>query len=112
MESHEKKAMHRSPSYPLFDLGTAVTKTKAVYDHDKRAAVSADVIAAHLGYSAAKGLGGRAVSALKQYGLLEELSGKYRISDLGYTLVHYARDGAEWVSAVNDAIRRPNLFRE
>ena len=112
MESHEKKAMHRSPSYPLFDLGTAVTKTKAVYDHDKRAAVSADVIAAHLGYSAAKGLGGRAVSALKQYGLLEELSGKFRISELGYVLVHYDRNSQEWINAATESARHPGLFGE
>jgi hypothetical protein len=104
--------VHRSPSYPLFDLGAAVAKTKLVYDHDKRAAVSADVIAGHLGYSAAKGLGGRAVSALKQYGLLEEVSGKYRISEWGYVLVHYDRNSPEWINAATEAARHPVLFRE
>lgn len=112
MESQEKRAVHRSPSYPMYDLGTAVEKTKVVYERDKRAAVSADVIASHIGYSAAKGLGGRAVSALKQYGLLEEVSGKYRISDPGYVLVHYDRSSPEWISAATDAARHPVLFRE
>jgi hypothetical protein len=116
METTEKEqrgsAHHRSPSYPVFDLGRAIEKTKAIYDQDRRAATSADVIASHLGYSAAKGPGGRAVSALKQYGLIEEVSGKYRISDLGYTLVHFDRDSEEWQRAIDDAAKRPALFRE
>jgi hypothetical protein len=96
----------------MFALGKAVEKTKKVYEHDKRAAVDADIIASHLGYSAAKGFGGRAVSALKQYGLIEEVSGKYRISELGYVLVHYDRNSQEWVNAATDAARHPGLFRE
>jgi hypothetical protein len=96
----------------MFDLGKAVEKTKKVYEHDKRAAVDADVIASHLGYSAAKGFGGRAVSALKQYGLLEEVSGKYRISELGYVLIHYDRNSQEWIDAATEAARHPGLFKE
>lgn len=108
----EHSAHHRSPSYPVFSLGAAIEKTKAVYAKDKRAATSADVIASHLGYSAAKGPGGRAVSALKQYGLMEESAGKHRISDLGYTLIHFDRDSAEWRAAIVEAAKRPTLFRE
>lgn len=111
-EKDKHSAHHRSPSYPVFALGTAIEKAKLVYENDKRSATDADVIASHLGYSAAKGPGGRAVSALKQYGLLEENSGKYRISDLGFTLVHYERDSTEWRAAVADAAMRPTLFRE
>ncbi len=111
-QGHEKRNVHRSPSYPVFDLAEAIEKTKAVYDNDKRASTSADVIASHLGYSAAKGPGGRAVSALKQYGLIEENSGKFRISDLGYTLAHYDRDSTEWRAAAVEAARHPVLFRE
>jgi hypothetical protein len=111
-EKEKRSAHHRSPSYPVFSLGTAMEKAEAVYGKDKRSATDADVIASHLGYSAAKGPGGRAVSALKQYGLLEETSGKYRISDLGYTLIHFDRDSDEWRGAVTEAATRPTLFRE
>jgi hypothetical protein len=108
----EKRSLHRSPGYPLFDLGRAIEKTKVIYDKERRSATSSDVIASHIGYSAAKGLGGRAVSALRQYGLIEETAGKYRISELGYTLVHFDHDSDEWLDSVADAARRPTLFRE
>lgn len=111
-QGREKRNVHRSPSYPVFDLAEAIEKTKLVYDNDKRASTSVDVIASHLGYSAAKGPGGRAVSALKQYGLIEENAGKFRISNLGYTLSQYDRDSAEWRAAVVEAARNPVLFRE
>lgn len=107
-----KRNLHRSPSYPLFSLEVAIEKAKGIYDNDRRSATSADVVASHMGYRAAKGLGGRAVSALRQYGLLEENAGKYRISELGYTLVHFAHDSMEWLAAVADAATRPTLFRE
>src|SRR5581483_10255182 len=82
------------------------------YKGEKRSATTAEVIASHMGYSQANGPGGRAVSALRQYGLIEENSGKYRISDVGYTLAHFDRDSVEWKAAVVEAARRPGLFRE
>ena len=115
MESENEKSkrkVHRSPSYPAFDLGEAIQKAEAVYRQEKRTATTPEVIASHLGYSQATGPGGRAVSALRQYGLLEENAGRYRISDLGYTLVHFGHDSDEWKLAMMDACQRPTLFKE
>ena len=111
-QEKEKRKVHRSPSYPAFDLAEAISKAQAVYKGEKRSATTAEVIASHMGYSQANGPGGRAVSALRQYGLIEENSGKYRISDVGYTLAHFDRDSVEWKAAVVEAARRPGLFRE
>ncbi len=115
MESESDKAkrkVHRSPSYPAFDLGEAIQKAEAVYKQEKRTATTPEVIASHLGYSQATGPGGRAVSALRQYGLLEENAGRYRISDLGYTLVHFSHDSDDWKLAMMEASRHPVLFKE
>jgi len=111
-EEREKRKVHRSPSYPAFSLGEAIEKTDSIYKHEKRSATTADVIASHIGYSQAKGPGGRAVSALRQYGLVEETGGKCRISELGYTLVHYERSSTEWKQAAVEASRKPTLFRQ
>ena len=111
-EEKQKRKIHRSPSYPAFDLNEAITKAKAVYENERRSATTAEVLASHMGYSAAVGPGGRAVSALRQYGLIEETSGKYRLSDIGYRLIHFDHDSDEWRTAVSDAARRPTLFRE
>jgi hypothetical protein len=108
----DKRKVHRSPSYPVFDLKTAIEKTKTIYDSEKRSATTPEVIASHMGYSQANGPGGRAVSALRQFGLIEETNGKYRISDTGYTLVHYDKESTEWKAAVSRAAKHPALFKE
>ena len=107
-----KRKVHRSPSYPVFDLSEAIQKAEAVYREEKRTATTPEVIASHMGYSQATGPGGRSVSALRQYGLIEENAGRYRISDLGYTLIHFDRNSDEWKRAVADAAKRPTLFKE
>jgi hypothetical protein len=107
-----KRKVHRSPGYPFFDLTEAIQKADAVYKAEKRTATTLEVIASHMGYSQAVGIGGRAVSALRQYGLIEESSGQYRISDLGYTLIHFDHNSEEWRRAVIDAAARPILFKE
>lgn len=108
----DKRKVHRSPSYPVFDLSTAIEKTKLVYNSEKRSATTPEVIATHLGYSQANGPGGRAVSALRQFGLIEETGGKYRVSDTGYTLAHYDKDSSEWKAAADRAAKHPALFKE
>jgi len=111
-EEKQRRKVHRSPSYPAVDLADAITKAEAVYNNEKRSATTPEVLASHMGYSTATGPGGRAVSALRQYGLIEEAGGKYRLSDLGYTLIHFSRHSEEWKAAILDAVRRPTLFRE
>jgi len=108
----EKRKVHRSPSYPVFDLKEAIQKAEAVYNSEKRSATTLEVIASHMGYSQPTGPGGRAVSALRQFGLIEESGGKYRVSDLGYILIHFDRVSPEWKGAVRQAATRPVLFRE
>src|SRR5258708_797032 len=112
IEEKQKRKVHRSPSYPVFDLTEAIAKAEAIYKHEKRSATTPEVLASHMGYSTATGPGGRAVSALRQYGLVEEAGGKYRLSDLGYTLIRFSRHSEEWKAAISEAVRRPTLFRE
>jgi hypothetical protein len=108
-----KKAMHRSPSYPMFSLKDAIQKAKIVYDNDKRSFTTPDVVAKHLGFAQhIGGPGGRTMSALRQYGLLEESGGKCRISDRAYTLIQFPEGSPERTQAIKSAIREPNLFNE
>ena len=41
----EKRKVHRSPSYPAFDLAEAIQKVEAVYKAEKRTATTPEVIA-------------------------------------------------------------------
>jgi hypothetical protein len=108
-----KRATHRSPSYPMFGLKEAIQKAKIVYDNDKRSFTTPDVVAKHLGFSQhIGGPGGRTMSALRQYGLLEESGGKSRISDRAYTLIQFPEGSPERAQALKAAIREPSLFNE
>jgi hypothetical protein len=112
-EIKPKRAMHRSPSYPMFSLKDAIQKAKIVYDNDKRSFTTPDVVARHLGFAQhIGGPGGRTMSALRQYGLLEESGGKCRISDRAYTLIQFPEGSPERTQAIKSAIREPNLFNE
>jgi hypothetical protein len=111
-QQQARKKVHRSPNYPAFSLPEAIEKARVVYDHEKRSFTTPDVIVRHLGYSQTTGPGGRAISALRQYGILEEQDGRIRISDTGFALIHYPEDAAERAEAMRVAIRRPALFRE
>lgn len=109
----QKRSSHRSPSYPMFSLGVAIDKARVIYNSVKRSFVTPDVIAKHLGFSQhIGGPGGRTMSALRQYGLLEESAGKSRISDRAYTLIQWPVGSPEHTQALKAAIREPNLFRE
>jgi hypothetical protein len=97
----------------MFSLRDAIPKAKTVYDNDKRSFTTPDVVAKHLGFSQhIGGPGGRTMSALRQYGLLEESGGKCRISDRAYTLIQFPEGSPERTQALKAAIREPNLFNE
>lgn len=112
-EQKPKRGVHRSPNYPAFSLREAIEKARAVYDSEKRSFSTPEVIAKLLGYAqAVGGPGGRALSALRQYGLLEESGDKAKISDLAFILVNYPPDSPERIQAIKKAVRKPALFNE
>lgn len=106
------KKTFRSPNYPAFDLGDAITKAKTVYDKEKRTPTTPEVIVKHLGYSHTHGPGGRALSGLRQFGLLEESAGHDKISDLAFSILHYPEDSREKRDAIKQAALMPTLYRQ
>lgn len=112
-----EKRKHRSPSYPYLDLEEAINRLKLIYDKDKRAATTIGAILEHMGYSTGgkegkSGSGGRAVSALRQYGLIEEAAGKYKVSDDGFRILHLPSDSQERLALIRQAAIKPPLFQK
>lgn len=108
-----KKKVHRSPKYPSITLGDAITKAQAIHEIEKRIPTTGDVILSHLGYKATTGPAARTLSALKQYGLLEELEGgMLRISEDAYKIIVLSEDNPQRQAALQAAARRPTLFEE
>ena len=65
-----------------------------------------------MGYTAKTGPAGRAISALKQYGLLDERDGQYRISDAAYSILQLSENSVERKAALKEAAQRPALFKD
>jgi hypothetical protein len=107
-----KKASHRSPNYPAFGLSAALEKVRKVYAEDKRTPTTPAVIAGHLGYKHTDGPGGRALSCLRQYGLLEDSAGMLKVSDMAFNLLHLPNDDAEKAQLMKAAALKPNLYRQ
>lgn len=108
----QKKSRLRSPNFPYLSLGPAIDKLAIIYSKDKLAATSADVILSHLGYKQAHGSSRRVLSALRQYGLLEEKSeGLFKVSNVGYEILHTPEDSPRQHILLKDAALQPYYFR-
>jgi hypothetical protein len=88
-----------------------------IYDKDKKALASTKAILEHMGYSTGgkegkSGTAGRAVSALRQFGLLDEIGGNYRVSEDGFRLLHLPSDSHERLEMIKKAALKPVLFKK
>jgi hypothetical protein len=103
----------RSPNYPAIGLGKAVEFTRNLWNKEKRTPVPDELaVRAAFGY---KGLSGPAranLSALKKYGLVEELNEGWRVSELGMQILHSPSDSEDYRRAIVEAARKPELFQE
>ena len=84
-KSSNKKSRKRSPAYPSINLETAIDRARVLYDEETDAPTNINVALGHWGYTGKSSPGFRLLSALKQYGLLEdeEGSGKDRSGQQG-----------------------------
>jgi hypothetical protein len=112
-EDKQKRTHHRSPAYPMLNLEEALEKARLVYNADKRSFTSRSGVVKHLGYKDENsGIGNRELSSLKQYGLLEEKGGEYRISDAAYAILFLSADSAERGEALRQAAVSPTIFKD
>jgi hypothetical protein len=103
----------RSPNFPSITLADALQKARVLYDKDKRALSSLSTILTHLGFGQKlSGNAGRVISALRQFGLIEEIGGQYRVSE-GAVRIFTLSDGApERVAAIQASAQKPAVYRE
>lgn len=104
----------RSPNFPAISLSEALKKIKTIYDQDGRGPVSAAVVLEHLGYGKnMSGSAGRVISALRQYGLLDDLpDDKYRVSEAAFHILTLSEESAVRKAAITRSGQKPQIFRE
>lgn len=104
----------RSPRFPVLAIDEAIERARRIYRQDKLAFASLEAIKEHMGYTT-KGKGGRAgraAAALKQYGLLDERGGRFRISDLAFKILEMGEDSPERIALVKKAALNPPIIRK
>jgi len=111
-EPKKKRELHRSPNYPAMSLDDAIDKVRAIYAQERKAKTSTQVIYKHLGFEKATGSAARAISSLRQYGLLDGNSGSYGISDSAFQILHLPDADPKKTDLIRTAGRKPALFSE
>ncbi len=112
-----KSKRNRSPSYPAFGLETAVEKVISFYAKEGFNETLVDVALQNWGYTSGSSNGYRAVSALIQYGLLEdEGSGDDRLvflTERGKTIAVDEREvSQDRIEALKEAALSPTIFKK
>jgi hypothetical protein len=94
-------------------LEEALQKARMVYAEDKRAWTSRSVILKHLGFTDENsGPANRTLSALRQYGLVEEKEGQLRVSDRAFSILALSDSSPEKVKRLRESALCPKIFKE
>ena len=104
-------ARQRSPNYPSIGLGEAIKRLAALWEREKQTPVSDEGAAQAMGYKGLSGPSRTLLSALRKYGLIEDVGRELRVSERGIKIARPLSD-SERQDAINDAALAPELFRE
>jgi hypothetical protein len=100
----------RSPNYPALSLPEAIKSATAIQAAEQHLAAPKEVVAKHLGYASLHGHAGRAISAIENYGLLEEVNGdKVKVSPLAMSIL-FPASPEEKQNAIKEAAFKHPLF--
>jgi hypothetical protein len=102
----------RSPNYPAISLEEAVRAAAELYKSEKRTVVTPEVAAQAMGYGSLNGRARTKLSALKKYGLIEDVRGGLRVADRVTRLILNPHGSSEATLALQEAALEPDIFRE
>ena len=101
----------KRPSFPMIDLQAAVNKVQTLWLEIGANSASRDVIAKMIGYSSLNGTAITALSALHQYGLIENTHGtSWRASPIAGSIFE-AESKEERLNATRIAFLKPTIFK-
>jgi hypothetical protein len=100
----------RSPNYPSISLPDAIERVRKVYDREHTHKAAPEVIAKALGYAGVNGSSLGVMSALKKYGLLEDVGKDWKVSTDALTILVDPPHSVERAHAIRRAAQAPALF--
>ena len=104
-------AKQRSPNYPAIGLKEAVSRAERLYGIERQATVSEIDAVQAIGYSGMSGPSRTVLSALRKYGLVDDVAGGVRISPLTMAVM-FPQGDSERSQALREAALKPELFKE
>lgn len=103
----------RSPNFPAISLQDAIAKVKVLYEKDRRTSVSLKTVLTHFGFGEKlSGSTARVLSALRQFGLLDEVGGSYKVSEAAYHILSLSEASPDRLKAIQSCAKKPAIYRE
>jgi hypothetical protein len=108
----EGRSRHRSPNYPAVALPEAIERVSKFYSADRKAGAPLETALKHMGFSGRHGKSMMVVSALKKYGLVEDVAGRLVPTQRAVEIIVLPRDDSRRLQAIREAALSPDVNRE
>ena len=99
----------RSPRFPSHSLKEALGYARKMYDAVHRSPIDSSTAVKVMGFSGKSGASASALGSVRQYGLIDGLGDRTRISELGLMLLEPASE-EEYASGLKNAAFSPQIF--
>ena len=106
------RARHRSPNYPAVSLEEAVDRVAKLYAADRKAGAPLQIALKHMGFSGKHGKSMMVASALKKYGLVEDIGGRLVPTQRAVEIIVLPKDDDRRLQALREAALSPEINRE
>lgn len=103
-------ARSRSPRFPSHSIREAIIYAERIYGGVHRSAIDALTAFRLMGFAGKSGASSTALGSIRQFGLIEGIGDKTRISDLALRILEPATP-LERNEAVLEAARKPDVFK-
>ena len=110
MSSTIHGARKRSPRFPSHSVMEAVEFARRIYDGVHRSQIDSITAIKLMGFSGKSGASAAALGSVRQYGLIEGIGEKTRVSELALEILEPASD-AERLDSILEASKQPEVFR-
>ena len=102
----------RSPNYPVTDVLDAIERAKKVYSAIRFGSGAQDIVAAGMGYKGLNGASRTMISALKKFGLIDEVKDGLRLSEDAKALVMLSSSDVQYIESAKRCALKPAIFAE
>jgi hypothetical protein len=108
---------HRSPSYPFIGLEAAIARARTLYEEERLHPAPIGVVAGHWGFKEKSSGALQTVSALRQFGLMEDTESstsdrRVKLTETARRLLLHVPESDEWRKLALDAATKPPLYAE